>query len=105
MAVYTRGLTQAATYFPPAGVNGFGDPQHGAPVAVVCRWQDKAVLFRDEQGREVTSEAVVYVSQAVEVGGRIGLGALTDPAKAREIRQAGSSPSLRGGTEIITAWL
>ena len=105
MAIYTTGLNQAATYFPPAGQSGFGDPLFGAPVSVKVRWQDKADLFRDAQGREVVSSAVVYVSQDVEVSGRIGLGTLTDPANAKEIRQRGTSPSRTASMELVKLWL
>ncbi|MAK86389.1 MAG: hypothetical protein CMK96_05510 [Pseudomonas sp.] len=105
MAFYTDDMTHSATYFPPAGQNGFGDPAFGAPVSVMCRWEDRAVLFRDQQGREVMSDAIVYVSQDVAVAGRIGLGVLDDPAEAREIRQRGISPSLDGDEELVKAWL
>ena len=105
MAYYSRGLNQQATYFPPAGQNGFGDPLFGAPVSVMVRWQDKADLFRDAQGREVVSSAVVYVSQDVEVPGRIGLGTMTDPADASEIRQRGKSPSRSGSMDLVKLWL
>lgn len=105
MAVYTRNMRQAATYFPPDGQNGFGDLAFGAAVAVLCRWQDKADLFRDTQGREVTSSAVVYVSQAVEVGGKLGLGTMTDAEDAKEIRQVGASPDLRNSATLVKVWL
>lgn len=105
MAYYTTGLNQMATYFPPAGQNGFGDPQFGAAVTVMVRWQDKADLFRDVHGREVVSSAVVYVSQDVEVSGRIALGEITDPSAAREIRQCGKSPSRTASTELVKLWV
>lgn len=103
--IYTRNLRQDATYFPSEGTNGFGDPLFGDPVAVKVRWQDKAELFRDTQAREVVSSAIVYVSQEVEVGGRLGLGTLTDPNDAREIRQRGTSPDLRNDKVLVKAWL
>ena len=105
MAIYARNMNQAATYFPPNGQNGFGDLAFGSPVSVMTRWQDKADLFRDTQGREVMSTAVVYVSQLVEVGGRLGLGSLVDPQDALEVRQAGSSPDLRNDNVLVKAWL
>ena len=105
MAYYARNMTQNATYFPPAGQNTFGDLAFGDPVAVKVRWQNKADLFRDAQGREVMSSAIVYVDQPVTVGGRLGLGALTDANAAREIRNAGESPSLRGDVTLVKAWL
>ena len=105
MAYYARNMTQDATYFPPDGQNAFGDLAFGGPVAVKVRWQNKADLFRDAQGREVMSSAIVYVDQPVTVGGRLGLGVLTDASDAREIRNAGESPSLRGDVILVKAWL
>lgn len=93
---YTHNMPQTATYQPPVGQNGFGDPQFGAAVDVLCRWQDKADLFRDAQGREVVSSAVVYVAQVVEVGGLLD---------GREIRNVALSPSLDGVTQLVKAWL
>lgn len=103
--VYSRNMTQIATYFPPAGQDGFGDLSYGSAEAVTVRWQNKADLFRDQQGREVVSSAVVYVDREVQIGGKLGLGAITDPTKAREIRNAGESPSLDGRTKLVKAWL
>lgn len=105
MPIYTRNMTQDATYFPPDGQNFAGDLSYGAPVAVKVRWQDKADLFRDQQGREVVSSAVVYVAQAVEIGGKLGLGVMADPADAREIRNVGESPGLRDQKTLVKAWL
>jgi len=100
----TRDMKQAATYYPPNGTNAFGDPQFLAGVSVMVRWEDKSVLFRDAQGREATSSAVVYVAQEVEIAGRLGLGsaALDD---AREIRQVHISPSLRNDERLVQAML
>lgn len=105
MAAYSRNMSQDATYFPPAGQNGFGDLSFGAAVPVKCRWQDKADLFRDQQGREVMSSAVVYVAQGVTVGGRLGLGVVVSADDALEIRNVGGSPDLRNGNTLVKAWL
>jgi len=105
MPFYTRSMTQDATYFPPNGQNAFGDLSFGAAVAVKVRWQDKADLFRDAQGREVVSSAVVYVDRLVAVGGRLGLGTLSSATTAREIRNVGQSPALHGDTTLVKAWL
>ena len=102
--IYTRNMTQAATYYPPTGQDGFGQPSFGAGQDVLVRWQDKADLFRDAQGREAVSSAVVYVNQDCEIGGKIGLGSasVTD---AREIRNVGRTPSLGGQRTLIKLWL
>lgn len=104
MAIYSRNMTQTATYYPPAGQNGFGDLAYGSAEPVLVRWQDKAELFRDTQAREVMSSAVVYVDQVCEIGGKIGLGSATI-TEAREIRQLGRTPSLKGDQELVKLWL
>lgn len=105
MAIYARNMTQDATYFPPAGQNFAGDLSYGPAVAVKVRWQNKVDLFRDQQGREVVSSAVVYVAQAVEIGGKLGLGVLVSPSDALEIRNVGESPGLRNEKTLVKAWL
>ena len=105
MTVYARNMRQDATYFPPAGQDGFGDLSFGAGVSVKCRWQNKADLFRDQQGREVMSSAIVYVAQEVAIGGRLGLGTVANPADALEVRNVVESPDLRNEKTLVKAWL
>lgn len=96
---YTENLTETLTYWPPGGNDGYGGTAYGNPVPVAGRWQDKRVLFRDAQGREVVSDAVVYVSQALELAGMLYRGvstALNPVAGAKEIRDVQQSPSLDG---------
>lgn len=115
MSFYTDNMKQEATYFAPGANNGLGqlDFSGVTPVLIKCRWQNDAVLFRDTQGQQVTSSAIVYPDQAVSVGGYLvqgdetGAGPL-DPrgiAGAYEIRQVASSPSLDGTVSLIKAFL
>ena len=114
-AVRTSDMVQLATYWPAGSNNGFGKLSFDAvePELIYCRWQDVSKMFRDAQGRDTVSEAVVYVDQAVVIGGwialgdHIGTGAGTagdvDPrsvAGAREIRQIAVSPSLANDEEL-----
>lgn len=108
MKPYARNMTQAATYWPPAGNDGFGGTTYGAPVPLKCRWQNKQVLFRDSEAREVMSEAIVYVSIPVENAGKLYRGVSTDdnpPRGAKEIRSVQESPDLRGTRVLIKAVL
>ncbi len=110
MPAYTRNMIQRATYWPKTGVDAFGLPTFGAPVSLMCRWQDKAELVRTPEGREVVSASVVYPAQALVVGGWLALGTHveTDPravAEASEIISVGSSPDLAGTTTLYKAWL
>ena len=102
--IYARNMTQAATYYPPTGQDGFGNLSFGPGEAVKVRWQDKADLFRDAQGREVVSSAIVYVDQDCAIGGKIGLGSAS-LNEAREIRNVGRTPGLKGQRTLIKLWL
>lgn len=114
-APYTESMTQAATYWPPGVPDGFGglDFSGCVPVLLMCRWQDDAVLFRDGQGRESTSSAIVYIDRDIEVRGFLALGdhtALGAPrpdevGSAFEVRKLGKSPSLSKGETLHKAYL
>jgi len=88
MTAYTENMNQAATYWAPGANDGFGGVMFGAAVAVMCRWQEKAELFRSPDGQELTSSAVVYVDRLLAVRGKLALGTFvgTPDASAREIR-------------------
>ena len=113
----TRRMTQTATYWGPGQDDGLGGVTFPAPILFApdqgggVRWQAKSELFRDEQGNEVASTAVVYVPQAVETEGYLALGDHTDVADPRtlagadEVRQTGASPNLRGTEQLHKAWL
>lgn len=114
MTIFARHMPQVATYWPP-GVNdatGGLDFSDVEPVLISCRWQDDAELFRDNQGREFTSSAIVYPGVAVQVRGWLALGDATGSgghprgvSGAREIRQVAASPSLTGDETLIKAVL
>lgn len=107
MTPYARNMNQAATYWAPGANDGFGGVAAGAAVAILCRWQDKADLFRSPEGQELVSNAVVYVDRELAVKGKLALGTHvgTPPASAKEIRQTGSSPSLNAGETLLKVWL
>lgn len=102
--VYARNMMQEARYYPPEGQNAFGDMSYGPGVSLMVRWQDRAELFRTVDGREAVSSAIVYCDQNVEIGGKIGLGSAS-VSGAREIRNVGRTPDLRGQVTLIKAWL
>lgn len=95
----SRNMRQVATYWPRTGQNAANEPTFGAPVEVRTRWEEKAVLFKTPDGRELTSQAVIYCSTLVELEGWLVLGAsvATDPRQvtgAMEIQQTNYSPNL-----------
>ena len=110
MNPYTRNMIQDATYWPPGANDGFGGTSYGAPVGIKCRWQDKAELFRDSEGQELTSSAVVYPDRELEVKGYLfeGTTSEADPLSvegARQVLQAGKSPALKGSKVLHKVWL
>ena len=119
MSIITRMLKETCTYWPTVA-DGYGGVEFGAPVAVACRWEDKAELFVDDTGREAVSRAVVYVDTDLEVGGYLARGdysaststtttgeepSFTPPEEARPIRKFDKLPNLRYTEYLRTAWL
>lgn len=109
LPAYTDDMTQLALYWAPGAADGFGGVGYAAPIAIVCRWQTTVVMFRDGQGRQVASEAVVYPDRVLEIGGYLALTTFEDEALytapsdvdgAKEIRWVGASPDL-GGVEQL----
>lgn len=108
MTVFARHMEQSATYWAPVANDGFGGKAYSAPVVIRCRWQDTNVLFRDAQGQQLTSDAIVYPDRALEITGKLALGEFIDPdpvASAREIRQRQISPSLSNDEELHKVFL
>lgn len=115
MVAYTKYMKQIATYWAPGTPDGFGSLGFAAvtPVLISCRWQNVTVLFRDNNGNEVTSSAVVYPAQALLMRGYLFEGdetanIETDPRKIAgtfEIRQVGTSPDMKGNEVLNKVWL
>ena len=101
MANYlTRNLRQTITYWAPSTPDGYGGYSYGSPQWLIGRWEDRIEDFIDQNGRELTSRAVVYLDRDVEMGGYLFLGksSATNPqtlSDAREIRDFRKIPSLR----------
>lgn len=111
MTAFSEYMEQTATYWEPGVPDGTGglDFSSVTPVLITCRWQDKSELFRDQQGREQISNAVVYPDRAVAIRGYLALGDHTgsddpdDPREvegAAEIRAIQKSPSLDGSETL-----
>lgn len=106
-------MPHQATYWPPSTIDEFG--RHTfldkAPELIACRWQNDAVLFRDTQGREIVSSAVVYPACEVKPRGYLALGDFTDTqdptdlAQAYEIQQAYRTADLSGAEYLNKAML
>ena len=60
-------LNQTATWHYVTGLNDYGEPTTSSKTIKV-RWEGKRRLVRDNQGREVVSEARVFCVDAVKPG-------------------------------------
>ena len=106
-----RLMTQTATYWGPGTDDGLGGVTFPSPFLIDVRWQEKAELFRDSQGNQVVSNAVVYPPEPLAVGGYLALGNSTgepDPRNvggAYEVRNVAFSPSLDGSIKLNKAML
>lgn len=92
----------------------YGQPVYTDPIELECRWEDRSEEFIDPSGTRMTSAAVVYVDQDVDVGGVLMLGELEDitdesiPKEnegAHEIRAFNKLPNLRATEFLRTAYL
>ncbi len=99
MSMQSRNLKQLATHW-VATANGFGGFDYTTPAEIKCRWEARQETFRDSQGEEVTSNALVYLASDVEIGDYIfeGASVAADPTtldRARRVRQFNKITDLR----------
>lgn len=108
MLDYKRSMKQSAVYWAPGAKDGFGVITLAAGVVIACRWENKQELFRDAEGKEVMSSAIVYPEIPLAIGGYLyeGVDTTVNPrAQGREIRAVGQSPSLSGQVRLTKVWL
>lgn len=109
--IITKMLKQTAIYWAPSGTDKHGGPTWGAPVELLCRWEDRSEEFLDSKGERRQSSAVVYVSADVEVRGMLKLGELTSGTGApraegaSEIERFDKLPDFRARQFLRTAYL
>jgi hypothetical protein len=102
-----------ATYWAPAGDDGYGGLAWSAPVPINCRWEDIAEKFTNANGEELVSSAVVWPDAILATGGFLWRGEYDtglplDPreqAGAYEIKKFQRTPELRGDLEEVKAYL
>jgi hypothetical protein len=105
-----RGLLQDATAWVVAP-DGAGGDTFSAPVAVKCRWEDRAEKFVGPLDRdEHISMAVVYVDRNLAVGDYLfqGVSVAANPslvAGAYKIRRFDKTPDLRNLLVLRKAYL
>lgn len=81
-------MNQVATYWPPGESDGQGAIDLLDPILIYCRWQWDAVLYRDGERRQHTSNAVAYVDRQLETKGWLALGDQTLNADPRSVTDA-----------------
>lgn len=104
--------TQTAVYWGSPSINGYNEKSFAAAVEIPCRWEDKKELFTTNNGDQLESRAVIYVTQDVDEEGMLYLGTLDDldsteiddPVSldtAYVIKRFDKTPALRSTTEFI----
>jgi len=112
MSIISKIRKQQAVYWSPSSYDGFGQPVMGTAVQITCRWEDVHEQFLDVDGQDQTSNARVYVSQDVSLGGYLWLGDIaskpSDPKTdndAWEIRKFENLPNFKATEFLKTAML
>ena len=107
-------MFQAATYWPPAPLNRYGQRDEAArpaPSLVSCRWEDQVELHYEATARESRSNAVVYPDRVLERVGWMALGDQTDtddPTQiqtAFQIRDVRTTPDIFNEYREVKVWL
>lgn len=80
----THWLKQTAVYWGNPTYTATGGRTFDDPVELDCRWEQRSDMFRDAQGNEVHSNAIVFVNSDVVVGGWLYLGELDDLSSSEE---------------------
>lgn len=102
------GLNQVVTKW-TAVDDGFGGYTYTAPQLVMARWEEKGELFRDRNGEEKVSQAIVYLDSASAVGDWLYLGDASGnaspPDGSFEVQAYHKSPDLRSASNFHKAYL
>lgn len=114
---FTIGMNQQATYWAPAGNDGFGSKVFADPVLIRCRWQNEDNIVKNVDGVEVKTANVVYPDRELSVRGFLALGDHTGVGReigvrdttrnvpAWEIISSGASPALHSDTVLYKVFL
>lgn len=105
---------QYACYWPPNGVDDFGQPKYGDVVEFRVRWEDVQENFMNKVGETQLSKSKVYLMDKVDRNGVLWKGRrteLTDEVVpftndgATEISQVSTIPTLKADEELVLAYL
>lgn len=98
------------TYWAPTGKRHDGSLSFGAPMTIGGWWKEVNEKFVDQNGRELISNATVFTSIDVEVGGWLfkGVTATTEPGNVTasfEIRKFEKLPDKKQAKFLRKAYL
>jgi len=121
-----RTCKQTAVYWQPLGTDGYGGKTFYDAVELTppngVHWEDKIQLLQIDDGSQISSRAVVYTIQDIEIEGMLYLGtldslydsaessagAIDDPLAIDDtyiIKKFEKSPSINAGSYVRKAWL
>lgn len=81
---FTHLLNQKAVYWAAPTRDGYHTPTFATPVEVSVRWEEKAELFVDSNGKEVQSKSIVFLDTDAVLDGYFYLGTLTSLSTAQK---------------------
>ena len=64
-----RNLKEKIVYWRPPTRDGFGGFSWSSPLQIEGKWEDRASNIFDPSGKEVVSNAIVWVDLNLEIGG------------------------------------
>lgn len=96
----TKNLLQTAVYWGTPVSDGYGGRTFSAPVEILVRWEQRQELFIDASGQETRSNAVIFPSQDVDLGGYLYLGDLDDLGSAPVPEDVATAYEIRGFEKI-----
>jgi len=110
-----KGLPEKCMRWANPVPDGRGGHSYDEADELCCRWQDKAEMFYNPEGREDVSRSIVYLREAVVPGEWLWLGAeedlpsdSSDPGTvtgAAKVRGVDRSKDVRGRVDLYKAYL
>jgi hypothetical protein len=76
--IISKNCTQKAVYWSAPKEDGYGGKTFGNAVELDCRWEEMIQVTTDAKGAEITSRALIFVTQDIDEEGMLYLGTLDD---------------------------
>jgi hypothetical protein len=108
---------QTAVYWGNPLPDGYGKLSFDPPVEISCRWEDTTKVVTGANGEQIVCRAIILVTQDLDEGGMLYLGALDDISSTQEtnpylisnaysIKRFDKVPAVKSTTEFVrTAYL